>query len=158
MNTVKTELTSLEDHKNAVHRAISRRAYALYEMDGFKDGLNLDHWFRAERELAAQDVPLSFEGGAVTVRIAMERFSGSQLVISISDRSLLIFSVPDEATNALEETDRDILHFIPLPVEIDPAQVTCQVDSGDLALRLPLVDGASAPSQGLSAETPRDPT
>jgi hypothetical protein len=147
MNRVKTELTRLEDHKTAVHQAISRRAYTLYEKDGFKDGLDLDHWFRAERELAVQDLPLSFENDAVTVRIAMEQFSGSQLVISISARSLLILSVPDEVTNTVEETDREILHFISLPVEIDPAQVTCEVDAGDLALRLPLVESASTISQ-----------
>jgi hypothetical protein len=147
MNRVKTELTSLEDHKTAIHQAISRRAYTLYERDGFKDGLDLDHWFRAERELAVQDWPLSIENGAVTVRIAMEQFSGSQLVISISARSLLILSVLDEVTNTVEETDREILHFISLPVEIDPALVTCELDAGDLALRLPLVESASTISQ-----------
>ena len=143
MNRVKTELTSLEDHKTAVHQAISRRAYTLYERDGFKDGLDLDHWFRAERELAIQDLPLSIENDAVTVRIAMEQFSGEQLVISISARSLLILSVPGEVTNTVEETDREILHFIWLPVEIDPAQVSGEVDADDLALRLPFVESAS---------------
>ena len=44
---VKTELSSMEDHKKAVHEDIARRAYALYEADDFKDGLDLDHWLRA---------------------------------------------------------------------------------------------------------------
>ena len=65
----------MEGHKKAVQEDIARRAYALYEIDVFKDGLDLDHWFRAERELSVADVPLSVEKDALTVRIAMEQFS-----------------------------------------------------------------------------------
>jgi HSP20 family molecular chaperone IbpA len=143
----KTELSSMEDHKKAVQGDIARRAYALYEIDDFKDGLDLDHWFRAERELTVPDVPLSVEEDAVTVRIAMEQFSGSPLVISVSHRSLLILPVKeDENGNPVEGADRDILRFVSLPVDIDPAQVTCELDAGHVTLRLPLVN----PSQGLA--------
>jgi Protein of unknown function (DUF2934) len=46
---VKTELSGMEDHRKAVQH-IARRAYALYEADDFKDGLDLDHWIRALSE------------------------------------------------------------------------------------------------------------
>jgi len=95
---VKTELSGMEDHRKAVQEYIARRAYALYEADDFKDGLDLDHWFRAERELSVPDGPLSVEKDAVTLRIAMEQFSGSSLVISVSHRSLLILGVTGEPT------------------------------------------------------------
>ena len=137
----------MEDHKKVVREDIARRAYALYEADDFKDGLDLDHWFRAERELTVPDVPLSVEEDAVMVRIAMEQFSGSPLVISVSHRSLLILRVTeDESDNPVEGADRDILRFVSLPVEIDPAQVTCELDAGDVILRLPLIN----PSRELS--------
>jgi DUF2934 family protein len=152
MNRVRTELSSVEEHETAVQQAIARRAYTLYEMDDFKDGLDLDHWFRAERELAIQDVSLSVESDAVTARIAMAQFSGSPLVISISARSLLILSAPHQATNTVEETDRDIMCFISLPVEIETAQVTCELDSDGLTLRLPLLEGASTKSQSRAAK------
>jgi len=143
---VKTELSDMEDHKKPVQEDIARRAYALYEADDFKDGLDLDHWFRAARELTVPDVPLSVEQDALTVRIAMEQFSGSPLVISVSHRGLLILRVTeDENGNPVEGADRDILRFVSLPVEIDPAQVTCELDAGDVTLRLPLVN----PSQEL---------
>ena len=75
------------------------------------------------------------------VRIAMEQFSGSLLVIGVSHRSLLILGVTeDESSNAAEGTDRDILRFVSLPVDIDPAQVTCELDAGHVTLRLPLVN------------------
>ena len=141
MTLFKTELSSMEDHKKAVQGDIARRAYALYEIDDFKDGLDLDHWFRAERELSVPDLPLSVEKDAVTVRITMEQFSGSPLVISVSHRSLLILRITeDESGNAVEGAHRDILRFVSLPVEIDPAQVTCELDAGDVALRLPFVN------------------
>ena len=43
MSSVKTELSGMEDHKKAAQEEIARRAYALYEADDFKDGLDLDH-------------------------------------------------------------------------------------------------------------------
>ena len=148
MSSIKTELSGMEDHKKAAQEEIARRAYALYEADDFKDGLDLDHWFRAERELTVPDVPLSVEQDALTVRIAMEQFSGSPLVISVSHRSLLILRVTeDESNNPVEGVDRDLLRFVSLPVEIDPAQVTCELDAGDVTLRLPLVN----PSPELAA-------
>jgi hypothetical protein len=69
LTRVKTELSGMEDHKKAVQGDIARRACALYEIDDFKDGLDVDHWFRAERELTVPDVPLSVEQDALTVRI-----------------------------------------------------------------------------------------
>jgi hypothetical protein len=145
---VKTELSGMEDHRKAVQADIARRAYALYEADDFKDGLDLDHWFRAERALTVPDVPLSVEEDAVMVRIAMKQFPGSPLVISVSHRSLLILRVTeDEGDKPVEGTDRDILRFVSLPVEIDPTQVTCELDAGDVTLRLPPVN----PAQELAA-------
>jgi len=138
---VKTELSGMDDHKMAVQENIAQRAYALYEIEGFKDGFDLDHWFRAERELTMADVPLSVEQDALTVRIAMDQFSGSPLVISVSHQSLLILRVTeDESGNPVERAGRDILRFVSLPVEIDPAQVTCELVAGDVTLRLPLVN------------------
>jgi hypothetical protein len=71
---------------NAGGRSEATRSdpYTLYEMDGFKDGFDLDHWFRAERELALQDLSLSVERGAVSARIAMAQFAGPALIISVS--------------------------------------------------------------------------
>jgi hypothetical protein len=144
MTEVKTELASLEEHDNAVWKAIERRAYALYELDGFKGGHDQEHWFQAERELTIQDVPLSIENDAVTVRLAIDDFPASALVISISARSVLIFSLKDDASNDCEAINHELLRIISLPVEVDAARVTvtCELDDRDLALRLPLVADA----------------
>jgi hypothetical protein len=91
-----------------------------------------------------QDVPLSVENDALSVRLALENFPASTLVISISARSVLMFTLKDDASNDCEGINRDSLRLISLPVEVDSAQVTCELCASDLALRLPLV--ADAPT------------
>jgi hypothetical protein len=132
----------LEEHDDAVRKTIERRAYTLYERDGFADGHDHEHWFEADRELMIQDVPLSIDNDAVTVRLAIEGFPASTLLISNSARSVLIFSLKDDASSDVEGIDREHLRTISLSVEIDAARVTCELEDTDLALRLPLVVGA----------------
>ena len=55
---VKTEFASVEENDGSIRQAIERRAYKLYEHDGFKDGSDQYHWFRAEKELTIQDPAL----------------------------------------------------------------------------------------------------
>ena len=55
--TVKTEFASVEENDGLIRKAIERRAYELYELDGFKDGSDQEHWFRAEKELTIQISP-----------------------------------------------------------------------------------------------------
>jgi hypothetical protein len=149
MTEVKTELASREEHDNAMWKAIERRAYTLYESGGLIDGHDQEHWFRAERDLPIQDVPFSIENDAVTVRLAIEDFPASPLVISVSARSVLIFSLKDDAGEDYEGFNRDLLRVLSLPVEVDSARVTCELDDRDLALRLPLL--ADAPTASKSA-------
>jgi len=138
MTEVKTELASVEENDNAARKAIEQRAYTLYELDGFKNGHDQEHWFRAELELTAHGASLSIESDAITVRMAIEDFP-SALVVSISARSLLILGLKDGSSNGSGGNNRDLLRVISLPLEVDSAQVTCELDDRDLALRLPLV-------------------
>ena len=145
MTKVKTELATLREHDNAVRNAIERRAYRFYESDDFKDGHDREHWFRAERELTVQDVAFAIGDVALSLRLALEDFPASTLIISISGRSVLIFSLPNDASNDCEGKEvinRECLRIISLPVEIDVAQVTSELNDNDLALRLPLAAGA----------------
>ena len=142
MTEFKTELASLEEHNDAVQKTIQRRAHKSYELDDFTDGHDQDQWFGAERESMILDIPFSIENEAILVRLAMEKFPPSTLVISVSSRSLLIFCLRDDASNDCEDSNRDLLRVILLPAEVDSARLTCEMDDGDLALRLPLAPGA----------------
>ena len=94
--TVKTEFASVEENDREIRKAIERRAYALYERDGFKDGSDQEHWFRAEKELTIQEVTCLIENDEVTVRLPLEGFSASTVLVSISARSALILGLEDE--------------------------------------------------------------
>ena len=152
MTEVKTELASVEENDNAARKAIEQRAYTLYELDGFKNGHDQEHWFRAERELTIQDVPLSIKNDAVTVKLAIEDFPASTLIVSISARSVLILSLKDDASNDCEGAKREVLRIISLPVEVDAARVTSELDDRDLAIRLPLLAGALSFSEAANVQ------
>ncbi len=132
---VKTEFASVEENDGLIRKAIERRAYELYEFDGFKDGSDQEHWLRAEKELTIQDVTCSIENDLVTFRLPMEGFAASTVLVSISARSVLILSLEDEARPG--GTDSDFLRVVSLPVAVDATRVTCELDGGDLVLKLP---------------------
>ena len=98
--TVKTEFASVEENDGSIRKAIERRAYALYERDGFKDGSDQEHWFQAESELTIQDATCSIENDEVTVRLPLEGISAATVLVSISARSALILSLEDESRPA----------------------------------------------------------
>jgi hypothetical protein len=132
--TVKTEFASVEENDGLIRKAIKRRAYELYELDGFKDGSDQEHWLRAEKELTIQDVTCSLENDLVTFRLPMEGFSASTVLVSISARSVLILSLEDSNPG---RPDSDFLRVVSLPVDVDATRVTCEVEGGDLVLKLP---------------------
>jgi hypothetical protein len=145
---VRTEFASVEENDGSIRKAIERRAYALYERDGSKDGSDREHWSQAEQELTIQDAKCSIENDEVTVRIALDGFSGSAVLVSISARSALILNLEDESSNHPGGIDSDFLRVVSLPVAVDAARVTCELDGGDLVLTLPA--GTDVP---LSART-----
>ena len=130
---VKTEFASVEENDGSIRKAIQRRAYELYEFDGFKDGSDQYHWFRAENELTIQDPMCSIEDDEVTVRLPMEGFSAATVLVSISARSALILSLEDKSRPG----DSDLLRVVSLPVAVNTTRVTCELDGGDLVLTLP---------------------
>ena len=132
--TVKTEFASVEENDGLIRKAIERRAYELYELDGFKDGSDQEHWLRAEKELTIQDVTCSLENDLVTFRLPLEGFSASTVLVSISARSVLILSLEDSNPG---RPDSDFLRVVSLPVDVDATRVTCEVEGGDLVLKLP---------------------
>jgi len=134
---VKTEFASVEENDGLMRKAIERRAYELYEFDGFKDGSDQEHWFRAEIELTIQDVTCSIQNDLVTFRLPLEGFSASTVLVSISARSVLILSLEDESRPG--GTDSDFLRVVSLPVAVDATRVTCELDGGDLVLTFPAV-------------------
>ena len=133
---VRTEFASVEENDGSIRKAIERRAYELYERDGSKDGSDQQHWFQAEHELTIQDATCSIEDDEVMIRLPMEGFPAPTVLISISARSALILSLEDEPNNGSGGIDSDFLRVVSLPVAVDATRVTCELDGGDLVLKL----------------------
>lgn len=144
MTDVKTEWASLEEHDDAMRHAIERRAYRLYELDGFTAGHDQEHWFQAERQITSQDIEISIGNDFLTARLSIGRCSASTLLISVSVHSILIFGIRDDTNEDFDSVDRECLRILLLPVEVDAAGVTAEFCDTDLALRLPLAVGESA--------------
>ena len=76
----------------------------------------------------------SLENDLVTFRLPLEGFSASTVLVSISARSVLILSLEDSNPG---RPDSDFLRVVSLPVDVDATRVTCEVEGGDLVLKLP---------------------
>ena len=131
--TVKTEFASVEENDGEIRKAIERRAYELYEGDGFKDGSDQEHWFQAESELTIQDATCSIENDEMTVRLPLEGISAASVLVSISVRSALILKLEDKPRPG----DSDLLRVVSLPLAVDATRVACELDGGDLVLTFP---------------------
>jgi hypothetical protein len=76
-------------------------------------------------------------------------FSGSTVLVSISARSALILSLEDEPSNGSGGIDSDFLRVVSLPVTVDATRVTCELEGGDLVLKL--AAGADIPMSARTA-------
>ena len=138
---IKTEMTTVEEHKSAMRKAIELRAYRFYERDGFADGHGGEHWLQAEQDLTRRDIPHSVEDDTMSLRFPLEEFGDSTLLVSIAAHSVLIFSCRND--NSAEEdsqaTEQECLHILALPLEVDADRADCEFEGKHLHLRLPLV-------------------
>jgi hypothetical protein len=139
----------LGEYYDAVQRTIERRSCTSYKPGGLTGAHYHEHSFDGGRELMIQDVPLSIDNDAVTIRFAIKEFSASNLLISISAHSVMILSLREDAGNDCEDINRGLIRVISLPVAVDYAQATCELDNRSLALKLPLV--ATVPTISNSA-------
>jgi hypothetical protein len=84
----------MEEHSSAVRKAIERKAYVLYERDGFNDENDQEHWFHDDASNDCED-----------------------------NRDLLrVIPFPvevDSAKGACELNDRDLTLRLPLVVGLD---------------------------------------
>jgi|HubBroStandDraft_5_1064220.scaffolds.fasta_scaffold1898386_1 hypothetical protein len=65
----------------------------------------------------------------------MEGFSAPTVLVNISARSARILRLEGESRPG--GADSDFLRVISLPVAVDVTRVTCELDGGELVLKLP---------------------
>ena len=71
-------------HLQELSEAIAHRAYELFEGEGYRDGHDLEDWYRAESQLL-QPVPVEFEetDHSLTVRADIPGFTDREVEVRV---------------------------------------------------------------------------
>ena len=146
------EFQTLFDRMNQLHDEIARRAFQLFEGDGGAFNHELDHWFKAEREiLHPVHLKMSESADAVEVEAETPGFTAQDLEVSVEAHRLTISGKKESTeerkkkgkTVYKEQCSNEILRVIDLPADVQATKATATLKDGVLALTLPRVDRKS---------------
>jgi hypothetical protein len=128
----------MQQHENTIHGEIARRAYPPDELDDFSHENDENHRFQPLGGLKGPDAVFSIQQDDffVTIRIPTDGVA-PPLLVSVSPRSVLLFTTPSE------REIEDVLRFISIPVEIDPEQAEVSFQGEELVLVLPVSAAAN---------------
>jgi HSP20 family protein len=140
----KTAETSLE-HMQAIFDDISRRAFEFFEHDGQVSGSDLDHWFRAERELLHPvRIELTESDAAYAIKAEVPGFNENELDISVELHRVVIAgkretrTTEEKAGQVITTSSEQVLRIVELPGPIETGKATATLlKNGILALNLP---------------------
>jgi HSP20 family protein len=140
-----TTFESLFDRANDVFDAISRRAYEIFEGNGFTSGGALRDWFQAERELLHPvHVNITESDDALDIKAEVPGFNEKELEINVEPRRLMISGKRETSkeekkgkTVYSETCANHIMRLIDLPAEVETEKVTAALKNGVLELKLP---------------------
>jgi HSP20 family molecular chaperone IbpA len=140
-----TEPQALLERMSKTFDSISKRAFEIFETEGRLFGRDLEHWFRAERELLHPvHVSMTETDQALDVRAEVPGFSEKELEITIEPTRLTIAGKRETKeegkkgkTVYSEVCSNEILRVVDLPAEVDAEKATATVKSGVLSVTLP---------------------
>jgi len=117
---------------------VQRRAFVLFEQRGGLPGLELDDWFRAERELLWSPAELIEKEKEFHVRIAVPGLDAKQIQVAVTPESVIVRAEAaqkrdhDGAVRFSEFRERKMFRRFDLTAAIDVDKVTATVDKGML--------------------------
>jgi HSP20 family protein len=138
---------SLLEQMEDTFKALTRRAYELFEGNGRKFGHELDNWLQAERELL-YPVPVNITESdeAFEVKAEVPGFSDKEIEISVEPRRLTISGKRETTkeekkgkTICAESRSDQMLRVVALAAEVESDKVTATLKNGVLDLILPKV-------------------
>lgn len=134
--------------------AIARRAFQIFENNGWQLGHDLENWFQAESELFHPlHLDIAETGNTLTVKAEIPGFTEKDIQISLEPRRLTITGKretseekKDKKTLYTEQCSNEIFRVVSLPKEVDPSAsgVKATYDQGVLTVTLPEVPSAKA--------------
>jgi HSP20 family protein len=144
--------TSLE-HMQAIFDDISRRAFEFFEHDGRAMGRDLEHWFRAERELLHPvRIELTESDTAYAIKAEVPGFGENELEISVEPHRVVIAGKHEARTTEekkgkvirSETSSEQLLRIVELPGPVETGKATATLlKNGILTLNLPKVPVAA---------------
>ena len=141
------EPPSLFDQLEDTFKAITRRAYELFESNGHEFGRDLENWFQAEKELL-HPVPVNItEADAfLEVKAEVPGFTEKEIEISVEPRRLTIAGKKEtkkeekKGTMIYAESAADhMFRTFTLPVEVETEKATATLKNGVLNVILPKI-------------------
>jgi HSP20 family protein len=129
----------------ALHEAISRRAYELFEQGGSLLGRDLEDWFRAESEfLQPSRLEVTEDDDEFRVRAEVLGLTEKDIEVKVDPQRVYITGKHEESSETKkgknvhsERSSKRVLHEYYLPAEIDPDGVTAELKSDVLEVALP---------------------
>jgi HSP20 family protein len=139
------EEQSLYDRMNRMSETIARRAFELFERDGWADGRDREHWLRAEAEfLHPVHVHIKESDLQLTVDAELPGFTAGQLQYRLEPQRLTIVGRKETAaenkssrTVYTEQCSQEVLRVIELPSKVDASRASINLKDGVLEFTLP---------------------
>lgn len=144
---MKIKYGSVFDQIQDTFKALSRRAYEIFESNGRAFGRDLENWFQAESELL-HPVHMSVEefDDSFAVKAEVPGFSEKELEINLEPRRLTITGKREAKkeekkgkTVCAERCSDEILRVINLPAEIEMDKANATLKNGVLEFTLPKI-------------------
>src|SRR4030095_15347359 len=140
-NTTPTLLEELENLRSR----IAKRAFELFTDRGGALGLELDDWFRAERELVSlPPIEIAETDKYVEVRVALPGFKSEEIEVFVEPRSVTIKGERKEKSHTEKKTvkysdfrSNEVCRQFQLPSETNPDEASAVLSEGILSLALP---------------------
>ena len=146
------EEQSLYERMNRIYDSIAHRAFEIFEGDGWADGRDRDHWFKAEAELLHPvHVQIKESDLALTVQAEVPGFNANELQYRLEPQRLTIIgrkqsTAENKASKTVykEQCSHEILRVIELPARIDASRAATSLRDGILEFTLPKATGAAS--------------
>jgi len=150
--TLARKLETPFERVQAVFDDIARRAFDFFESDGRVFGRDLEHWFRAERELLHPvRIELTENDTAYAITAEVPGFNENELEINVEPHRVVIAGKREAKTTEekkgkvirSETSAEQVLRIVELPGPIETGKATATLlKNGILTLTLPKTPAA----------------
>jgi HSP20 family protein len=139
------EENSLYERMNRIYDTIARRAFEIFENDGWPDGHDQEHWFKAEAELLHPvHVKIKDSDQTLTIQAEVPGFNASELQYRLEPRRLTIIGQKETTAETRagttiynEQCSQQMLRVIELPAAVDASRTSTTLRNGVLEFTLP---------------------